>query len=251
MSTLLSPFFRLNRRLSAILGRRLPYRPDEPFAIYDRTVESLVRRHPGATVVDAGGGRRCSFAHAIGEVSGTRVVAVDISAEDLAANRDVDETRVADITDSLPFVDGEVDLLVSRTVLKHLPDVDAFVRESARVLRAGGTTVHLAPCRYALFAVVARLIPFDLAKRILHGLHPETVGVVEFPVYYDRCYPSAIRRTFERHGFVDVDVRVSWAQADYFDAFFPAYSLAVIYESTVRALGLRDLAAYLVVSARR
>ena len=71
---------------------------------------------PGSAIVDLGGGRHCPFGDEVNRAQGIRVIAVDISQEELDANRTVDETRVADVAAGLPFADGEVSLLVSRTL---------------------------------------------------------------------------------------------------------------------------------------
>jgi SAM-dependent methyltransferase len=66
------------------------------------------------------------------------VVCVDVSpaAVEAARARGL-EARVADIQE-LPFADGEFDVVICNHVLYHLPDLDAGVRELARVLEADG-----------------------------------------------------------------------------------------------------------------
>jgi ubiquinone/menaquinone biosynthesis C-methylase UbiE len=247
-----SRFLRLNFRLSAAVQARLQDNSTNLYRRYDEVVARSVPRSPDAVVVDVGGGRGCSFVHHLpARASRARIVAVDVSPEELASNRDVDETRVADIVHGLPFEDGQVQLIASRTTLEHVPDVDAFFRHAARVLAPGGLAIHLIPSRYSLFAIAARLLPFGPTKALLHRLYPWTKEVVEFPVFYDRCYPSGIEESLERHGFRDVRIEVSYNQTGYFAAFFPAYLLCVLYESIVRRLGLRNLAAYMLVVAEK
>jgi SAM-dependent methyltransferase len=90
-------------------------------------------------VLDAGCGDGV-FARA---VAAPVVVGVDNAAPmvKLARSRGVD-ARQASIED-LPFADGEFDVVVCNWVLYHLQDVDAGVRELARVLRAGGRFVGI------------------------------------------------------------------------------------------------------------
>lgn len=42
---------------------------------------------------------------------------------------------------SIPFNDGEADAVVSFSVLEHVPDVSAYLRESLRVLKPGGKLI--------------------------------------------------------------------------------------------------------------
>ena len=242
-------FLDANRRLSARMDRR------EDAALYarydDEVAHALSVLPPGALVVDVGGGRTCSFADRIPDDADVTIVAVDISAEELAANQTADETRVADVSRHIPFGDAEVDLLVSRTVLEHVPDVETAAREMARVLRPASVTLHLLPCRYALFAVIARVVPFGLAKRALHTLIPESRGVVEFDVHYDHGHPRELERVFSIAGFREVHVEHTWDQTAYFHAFFPAFLLVWLYQRMAKLFRLRILASYAIVRATR
>jgi SAM-dependent methyltransferase len=247
---LLRSFLDASSRLSARFDRR---RKDvQLYARYEADVLAAVRALPdGALVVDLGGGRECSFARQIRPSQDVRIVAVDISPAELAANTSVRETRVADVTKALPFVDGEVDLLVSRTLLEHVDGLEPAVQNIARVLRPGAQTIHLLPCRYALFAIVARVVPFPVAKRLLHLFLPSTRGVVEFDVFYDKTYPKGIEGAFVRAGFRDVEIECTWDQAEYFHAIFPLFVLVFLYQRLVESLGIRTLAAYVIVRAVR
>ena len=53
----------------------------------------------------------------------------------------------------LPFDDGAFDAVVSFQVIEHVPSVDAYLAEVARVLRPGGTFLCATPDRVTrLFA---------------------------------------------------------------------------------------------------
>lgn len=245
----LQRFFGANSRLSARLDSR---RDLALYERYDAAVVAEARALPrDAVVVDLGGGSQCSFAAALDEDERPRLVAVDVSAQELARNTDVDEVRVADIAQSLPFAASEVDLVVSRTLLEHVHDVPAAVAHIARTVKPGGSTLHLVPCRYALFALTARVLPFGLAKRVLHTVIPESSGVVEFEVFYDHCHPAALERAFRNAGFDHVEVQCTWDQAHYAHAFFPLFLLVLAYQRLAQRAGLRRLASYMLVRAAR
>lgn len=226
---------------------------DQPFwRRFERTVRQALQEVPDdGTFVDLGGGRSCVYAAAVPRDRGVQLVAVDISAEELAHNTFADETRVANVAERLPFDEGEVDLLVSRVVLEHVDGVPAAIREIHRVLKPGGRTIHFVPGRFATFAVAARMLPFKPLLRLLHFVAPSSIGVVEFDVHYDHTDPVALERLFREAGFRDVTVTWTAAQADYFKSFLPAFVAAVVYQTIVRIFGLRRLAAYVMVDARR
>ncbi len=176
---------------------------------------------------------------------------MDSSADELSANTTATSTVVADVSRHIPFENGEVDLLVSRTLLEHVPDLQSAVTEMARVLKPGGRSIHLLPCRYALFAIAARVVPFDIAKAILHRTIPESEGVVEFDVVYDRGHPTALEAAFARAHFHEVNVECTWDQTDYFQPFVPAFLLVLAYQRFAEAFRIRIVAAYALVEAVR
>jgi len=85
--------------------------------------------------------------------------------------------RVDAIGDAMdyPLTDGCVDLLVSSSVLEHIPDPELAIREVFRVLKPGGR----------VYAEVPFMRAFHMA-----------------PVDYQRYTWSGIARVFERQGFV-------------------------------------------------
>lgn len=248
-TSLLRRFVDANRRLS----ERLDSREDAAlYRRYDADVAACIAGLPsGATVVDIGGGRHCSFASQLDADRDFRLIAVDISPEELASNTSADETRVGDVSKHLPFADGEVDLVVSRTVLEHVTSVDTAAREMARVLRPGGRSLHLLPCRYALFALAARAMPFAIAKRLVHKLLPESQGIVEFDVVYDKGHPAALERAFVTAGFTQVSIECTWDQSGYFHPLVPLFLIVLGYQRLMKALRVRVLASYVVIRAER
>jgi ubiquinone/menaquinone biosynthesis C-methylase UbiE len=179
------------------------------------------------------------------------LIAVDISAEELALNNDVYEKRVADVAMSLPMSDASVDVVLSRALLEHVTDVPAAIQHMARVLKPGGVALHLVPCRFSLFGMAARVLPFEPLVKLVHYVTPWTRGQIEFPVHYDHCYPQALEAEFRKAGFSTVESWITWAQPGYFEAIYPLFVLHALYEWTIRHLRLRKLAAYTVIRATR
>lgn len=251
MSAILKGIIGCNRRLSGAIEPFLPQAREDIFLLYERKVGERMRT-PGIKVIaDVGGGKACPFASYRDAGSGARIIAVDWSEEEMRENRDVDEKIVADITRGLPFPDGSVDMITSRSVLEHLLDIEAFVAESRRALREGGYFVHLFPCRFAPFALINRLLPDRIARGLLFSLIPEARAKGGFPALYRDCYYSAMQRILKENGFEIEELIASYYQSPYFGFFLPLYILSAAYEMLVRALGARDLCAYLLVVARK
>jgi ubiquinone/menaquinone biosynthesis C-methylase UbiE len=242
-----------NVSLSGAIERRLGLPSDKPLwhRFEDEAARRMAELPRRAVAVDLGGGRRCVFAEHLRPEQEVELVAVDISPEELALNEVATATHVADVAESLPFADGAVDLMTSRMLLEHVADVRAAAANMARVLKPGGVALHLLPCRYALFAMAARWLPFDPLVRALHKLMPWTIDQVEFEVFYDQGHPEAMERAFRDAGFRDVEIEVVWGQPGYFEWFLPLFLLHGVYARALERLGWRRMASYMLVRATR
>src|SRR5947209_8158296 len=115
--SMLNKFVKVNRNLCKKAELYLPQAKPHIYRLYEAEVARYMNSRPKQIVVDVGGGKSCPFAKRRDPAMKTKIVAVDISEEEVKDNRDVDEKRVADITRGLPFGAEEVDLIVSRSVL--------------------------------------------------------------------------------------------------------------------------------------
>jgi ubiquinone/menaquinone biosynthesis C-methylase UbiE len=236
-----------NRRAATAIERRLPYA--EPLTgDYELAVAQAMNASAGL-VLDIGGGRRCIFAKH--RRSAAKIVAVDISADELSHNGDVDDRIVADATRRLPFADNSVDVVCSRSVVEHLPAVDSYLAEAHRVLRPGGLTVSLFPSKNAPYALVKRALPHIVGRRLMHLNKPYSSPFVGFRTYYDQCTLRAMKRALARHGFEIVETRVSYYQADYFKFLFPLYLVNLALELAARSARCTPLAAGVLIVARK
>ena len=240
---------RLNQRISERFQHSFPHASISPFNTYELIIRDAVHAvHDGGVIVDIGGGTSCVFEAYMN--TDACFIALDISRDELKDNPSRNRI-VADASGILPFADSSIRVITSRTVLEHVPDVASFVKESHRVLSPGGMSVHLIPCRYALFAVIARILPFQFSTKLLHFFRPQSIGIVGFPVYYQDCYDSRLAMLHNQCGFSDYRSVATYFQSDYYDACFPAFAVSVMYEAVVAKLARRNLAAYLVVVATK
>lgn len=243
-----------NAKLSKATERRLNLPTEQTvWRSFARAAGAAIRALPdGALVVDLGGGRHFLYADDVDPQDRLKVVAVDISPEELALNKDVDATYVADVSKHIPLPDASVDLILSRALLEHVDGVPAAIREMHRVLRPGGTALHLVPCGNSLFGLGARFLPFGPLLRLTLKLAPGYQDLAfGFKVHYDHCYPGALEREFRAAGFSDIQLDVSWACESFFIGVYPIYLLHAAYEQVVRRLRIRSLAAYTIVKAVR
>lgn len=252
-SMVMGAIIRANVRCSQATARRLRLPTDTTlWRLFEKEAEALIRGLPdGAVVLDLGGGRRCVYARAVDPPGRVKLIAIDASPEELALNHDVTDKHVADVAAGLPIADASADLILSRALLEHVDDVPSAIRHMARVLKPGAVALHFVPCRYSLFGIAARLLPFRQLVWLTHTVMPHTRDAVGFPVRYDHCYPQALEREFRTAKFSDVQLETTWACPGYFAAIYPLFLLHALYEQIVRRLGVRRLAAYAVVRAVR
>ena len=114
-----------NVKWSRATERRLGLQTDKTlWRHFEQEADALLRALPdGAVVLDLGGGRRCVYAGSVQPPGRLTLIAVDVSAEELALNSDVTETRVADVAEGLPMPTASVDLVLSRALLEHVENV--------------------------------------------------------------------------------------------------------------------------------
>lgn len=245
-------FLASNRSISRRFARHLPHARVDLQEEYERTAAALMNALPGqATIADIGGGRRCHYADRRSARSTARIVAVDISEDELAFNRDVEEKIVADVTKALPFSEASVDLITSRALLEHVPDSESFLRNCATSLRPGGHLLTLFSSKFAPSAVANQILPNRVSAFLLRALIPDSQGRLGFRAYYDRTYYSKVRTMLDSQGFDVVDVRLSYYQSPYFEFFAPLFVLSAFYELFVYRLRLKNLASTILVVARK
>jgi SAM-dependent methyltransferase len=251
---LIASFVTVNRRWSGKIQSLLP----TPTALLDGEYDQIVRASrigllAGTISADIGAGRGEDLSpergSSLSPSSPAYRLAIDIDLPALRQNRSSDASIVADASSALPLRDGQVDLVTSRTVIEHLADTEAFVKEVARVLKSGGRTIHFLPSRYAPFALINRALPTSLARSILYGLYPDSQEVAGYKAFYDKCSPSDMQLLLERAGLIVTTIKRSYYQAHYFSFFAPAYALVAVYDWLMWRTTARNLCACFVIEA--
>ncbi len=246
----LQRFFQANRACSRRFLVYLPFRQASYLNEYDELVVNYLRKLPAdpqPVILDVGGGGECHFSAF--KPPGGRIICLDISPQQLAKNRDADELILADVTQEIPLPEASVDLLVSRAVLEHVKSPHDFFRHSYRVLKPGGYCIHVFPCKMALFAMINRLLPQTLSRKILFYFRPDSQEGGGFPAYYHKCYYTGIRKVLTETGFELKEIRHYYNQSIYFEFFFPFFLLSAFYE--IVTLPIKNLTPFLIVVARK
>jgi SAM-dependent methyltransferase len=151
---------------------------------------------------------------------------------------------------ALPFAKASFDLVVSRSVVEHLPQPLAVFRELNRVLKPGGKLVFTTPNRLYYSSIVARAVPYRWKDAYMHWVFG-THHYDHFPVYYRANTRPALRRIAAAAGF-----RLEAVQAvrhfPYYFLFSPMlFRLGMIYDWIVTGVGIDAMQSnWLVVMER-
>jgi SAM-dependent methyltransferase len=253
--SLFARFIAANKRLSQATEARLPTAFKRHIqTVYKYHAADLINRRSGQIVLDIGGGKECPFLPYVGAPSSHLVITLDISEEELRRNHQLACKVVADAAShDLPLRDGSFDVVVSRSVVEHIRDNAAFFENCAHVLRPGGVMFHAFPGRYAPFSLMNQVLPNWFARRLVAALHPEwrEEDNYGFLAFYNRCYFSAVQELLDRNGFTNARFDFLYYQSVYFDFFFPLFILMLGYDLMASAIGIRNLASGILVTAER
>ena len=123
------------------------------------------------------------------------------------------------------------DMVISTTLLEHVPNNKAAVRSMFEALAPGGTTHHYLPSKWHLYSISLRLIGPTLQRRLIPILRPTAVETTGYPAYFDRCSPSSMATLFRESGFEQINVRLFPTVQAIILPFFLRPSGCLIFES--------------------
>lgn len=209
------------------------------------------RLTPGMTVLDVGSGRNPTVP-VERRPHGTTYVGLDVSSEELlAAGRNAyDSVVVADVSQPIPALVGQVDLVVSWQVFEHVKPLDIALTHLYEYLRPGGCLVSLFSGAWSAFGLVNRLMPNAIGNRLVEQSMRRTgTNQPVFPAYYDCCSERLLRRTM--HQWSDVAIHPLFRGATYVHFSRILTRSYLIYENAVRRAGLTNLATHYLLIARK
>lgn len=249
---MLNCFIRCNRAICNKIENLLPLQfKKHLFTSYKYLVAQLIDQTNNATVLDIGGGKECPYLPFTRSAGKQRIISMDIAENELRQNNEVSLKVVADAAGvALPFLTASADIITSRSVLEHVYDNSAFLRNCRRVLRPGGYLISAFPCRFSPFAILNKLLPDHIARGLLYLFHPEWRDECGFKVFYDQCSYREMCELLERNGFEITHFELRYYQAIYYDFFVPFYLIMLFYDLVVWGLDLRGLSCQMLFFAR-
>lgn len=163
------------------------------------------------------------------------VVGIDYDFVSLTKHRNIKNT-VQGVADHLPFIDECFDTATANMVVEHLDDPRVQFAEINRVLKPGAEFIFHTPNETGYFAVLRRLVPKRLVKR-LAALLDGRDGDDVFDIQYKANSEVKIRRLASETNFDVKEIRL--VSSDAVCALIPP--LAAVELLWIRLLMLRSL----------
>jgi 2-polyprenyl-3-methyl-5-hydroxy-6-metoxy-1,4-benzoquinol methylase len=115
-----------------------------------------------------------------------RYIGLDIEHRD-SCEEVYDQFIVQSVEHPLP---GQFDLIISRTLLEHVPDNRKSFQSMANALKPGGSMVHYIPCGFHPYSLATRLVGHRLQNILIRKLRPGAASVTGYKAFYHKCTPG-------------------------------------------------------------
>jgi 2-polyprenyl-3-methyl-5-hydroxy-6-metoxy-1,4-benzoquinol methylase len=168
-------------------------------------IDRLVDISSGDRVLEVG----CGRGHLTQAIAARGVDIVGVDANPQA--HDVAESDLVRhmFAENLDFDDGTFDVIVSVHAIEHIPHLEQALSEMARVLKPGGSAVHIYPAEpiQGLFAIPTAII-----------LHGNPLKARE--VHCHKLWPAKLRDLFEPFGMTETGHEFSLFKSPQFASVF-------------------------------
>ncbi len=202
-------------------------------------------------VMDVAAGAHWQFPIAYKDAYGLELSGVDVDEAAIDENNSLDFRYAGDVCGNSKIGIGGYDLLTCYSGIEHFPDVQSFLENAFAALRPGGALIAQFPGPLAPFAILNRLLPQGLKKKMLNAVFPSAADAIGYAVSYDKCRYSEFKAAAERAGFqVEYCLRF-YISSSYFVWLFPLFLLSQLLDMIRLIFGTKDMASYYLFVLRR
>lgn len=232
-------------RMVEYLSRRFYSKSVHPYRIFESQIESLVRSD--SVVLDAGCGRT---APVLQRLTGQAARLIGVDLVDFVDKLDNIELINSDLS-SLPIADGEVDVIISRSVFEHLENPLDVYSEFARVLKPGGVVIFLTASIWDYATTIARMVPNRYHAWIVSRVEGRAENDV-FPTFYRTNSRRSIERLCSGSGLKLVELRYLSQYPNYFMFSSVMFLLGTCYEKMISSFDFfSPLRGWMLVTLRK
>ena len=202
-------------------------------------------------VMDVAAGAHWQFPISYKAAYGIELSGVDVDADAIKVNDALDLRFVDDVCRSSKIGLGNYDLLTCHSGIEHFPDVQKFLDNACSSLRPGGALIAQFPSPLAPFAIINRILPHGVKKKLLNTLLQSKADELGYPATYDKCRYTAFKAAAERSGFRVEYYLPSFMSSGYFTWLLPLYLLSQLLDVFRLVIGSKDMASYNLFVLRR
>src|SRR5437868_852184 len=183
------------KEMTDVISRFYPENEAGGFSRLDGTVQFYQRVRallgPGHRILDFGAGRGAAYYEDPSPYrkglrdlrgEGRCIIGADVDPI-VSSNPWLDEAIVLEEQLPFPFPDEHFDLIVSDSTFEHIAEPTRTVFELGRVLKTGGWICARTPNRYGYVALINRMMPSRMSKRLLTSAQPDRQAKDVFPAY--------------------------------------------------------------------
>lgn len=242
---MLKHFVQINKKISGWFDKTFPdfiYEDDYKTILLSRITEYIDKRE-SVRILEAGGIDRPLLA----KKSGITYDGLDIDFKD-NCKEIYDDFIVQSL--ELP-IEKVYDLIISITLLEHVPDNRASLKSCFSALSPGGAMMHYTPSKNHPYSLILRLVGPRLQKKIIARLRPEAQDVTGYPAFFDCCSPKEMRTVLLLQGFKNVEIIPIYRAAFYFNFFVPLYLILLLYENLCKKFRFEQLCSGFIVVAEK
>ncbi|MFK7941505.1 MAG: trans-aconitate 2-methyltransferase [Paracoccaceae bacterium] len=244
---MISKFINYNRKASRYLTRVFPWlfqsKRQEGTEFTDMIAHSIADRAP-KLILEAGGVDRPLLTKS----PDYRYVGLDID-ERLSCYEKYDEFLVQSIEEPIPL--ENVDLIVSITLLEHVPDNSRSFQSMYDALSDKGIMHHYIPSGYHPYSLALKLVGPKLQRMLIRKLRPEAEEITGYPTFFSHCSPGQIDRLLGQIGYQWVEIKPYYRATEYFSFFVPLYVLIAAFEKAAETFGWRMFCCGMLVTAQK
>lgn len=143
------------------------------------------------------------------------------------------------------------DLIISTTLLEHVPNNTRSMQSMYGGLNVGGWMVHYIPSKYHFYSLLLRLVGPKIQKVLIKYLRPEAIAVTGYPAFFDHCSPNQMKNLCIECGFQNIETIPYYKATDYFAFFIPAYLFVSIFENFFEYFGVSLFASGFIITAQK
>lgn len=90
-------------------------------------------------------------------------------------------------------IDDDFDLIISQTLLEHVPNNTKSIEAMYNALNNGGAMLHYLPSKAHIYSICLRLVGPKIQKALIKHLRPEAVSTAGYPAFFDKCSTHEMR----------------------------------------------------------